>query len=249
MRCRAVCLPLDGAAAAAALRLEQGIDVLETADALWLRIDADDERAEMLLRRLPGGRRYEILPDQQLRPLESRLPLGHLPRGTWQKIRSWEQVELPRAALPAQPPPRMPLSLTRTGIESPANVLLTGVGEWTSYGLTAPQIRLDCLRFAASADGQVVIHGSPLPPLPGARFSESGGIALPCGWAWSPDVDSQTLRALWNLETDDLALVLPDGAWHHIRGDQFVRATRGAIRESSPLAPASGRFKERLPNS
>jgi hypothetical protein len=243
----AVALPLDSAEAAAGLRLEHGIEVLEISDAVWLRIDADDERLETLLRRLPGGRRFEILPDLQLRPIESRLPLGHLPRGTWQKIRTWAKVELPRAAVPAQAPTRMALSLVRSETENLVNVLLTGLRDWVEYGVAAPQIRLERLRFAVAADGRAVIHGTPLPSLEGERYSEADGVALPCGWTWSPAIDSPTLRTLWGLDADDLALVRPGRTWEHIRGEQFVRATRGAIRESSPLASASGQIADRPP--
>lgn len=231
LTCRwALCLPPDMAESAAGLRLEPGIDALESSDAVWLRLEGDDERMQTLLQRLPGGRRFEILGDRQLRPAGSRLPQGHLPQGIWQKLRAWAGIELPRAALPAQPPERHTLALIRGGAELAANVVLTDISTWRNYALTAPQIRLDRLRFAASPNGYVVVHGNPLPPIAGTLFSEAGGIATPCGWNWSPEIDSQTLQTLWGLNRHDLALVRTDQTWDLIRSDQFVRATRSGVR-------------------
>jgi len=230
----AVSLPLASARGAAELRLEPGIEVLETADAVWLRGRSADERLEMLLRRLPNASRLEVLATGELRPIASRLPHGKLPDGTWTSIKVWAKPALPSAAFAARCDERVPLRIVRTNHESgEANVLLTLIGDWLAYGETAPQIRLDRLRFAVSSDDRVVLHGLPLPPLRGERFYEREGIALPCGWNWSPAVELAAISQSWALSSDDLALVWPDNVWERIDGDQFMHATRSAIRRSA----------------
>lgn len=228
----AVCLPRDGLASAAGLRLEPGIEVLELPEAIWLRGHSADERIQRLLLQLPGASRFDVLPGGDLRPAGSRLPSGQLPAGTWTRLKDWIKVELPAAAFAAGEPVRTPLQWVRIPGESDANVLLTTLADWAAYGDTAPQIRLQPLRFAVAADGRVVVQGHPLPPLPGERYCERAGVAVPCGWGWSPAVEPELLRDAWKLEPQDLALVSTDGSWERIQADQFVRATRSAIRES-----------------
>lgn len=229
----AVQLPKDQSYAAADLRLEAGIEVLERDDSIWLRGEAADERLHRLLLQLPDARRFEVLAGDELRPVDSRLPKGRLPQGSWTKLKSWATVALPPAALAAQFSARVPLQLVRIADDMAANVLLTNMDDWLNFATSTSQLRLAPLRFAASHDGRVVVQGSPLPPLPGTRVYEQAAVAVPCGWGWSPRVDHETLRESWNVGKHDLALVNTDGSWEHIREDQFVQASRSAVRESA----------------
>lgn len=229
----AVWLPVEGAPSAAGLRLEPGVEVLELPDAIWLRGSSTDERIQKLLLQLPGACRFDVFPGGELRPAGSRLPSGRLPAGAWTRLKDWIEVELPAAAFAAGDPVRTPLQWVRVPGAGDANVLLATLADWATYGDTAPQIRLKPLRFAVAADGRVVVQGHPLPPLPGERYYERAGVAVPCGWGWSPAVEPELFRDTWKLQPQDLALVSADGSWERIRADQFVRATRSAIRESS----------------
>ncbi|MBS0261025.1 MAG: hypothetical protein JSS02_03640 [Planctomycetes bacterium] len=230
----AVCVPRDAARAVAGLRLERGIEVLELPDALWLRGDSLDEALSRRLWCLPGGRRFEVGGRGELRPLNSRLPQGQLPSGTWIAIGDWAQVELPPAAFAGISSERAALTLVRQPGEHDANVLLLPWSVWAAYGLSAAKVRLDRLRFVLSDAGTVVVHGEPLPPLPGERFYEQAGIALPCGWGWSPAIEPELLAKAWRLKSQDLALVATDGSWQKIPAANFVRAARSAIRETTP---------------
>ena len=96
--------------------------------------------------------------------------------------------------------------------------------------IEAPQVRLDRWRFAVAADGRVAVHGQPLPPLPGRRWVEQEGIAVPAGWTWTPAVEAALLRQVFGLAEGDVALWDVDGAWERIAADEFVRATRAAVR-------------------
>jgi hypothetical protein len=133
---------------------------------------------------------------------------------------------------------RAPAGINPAARFGDANILIIPLDAWVTYGTDAPQVRLNRLRFAVSSDERVIVQGSPLPPLPGERFYERAGVALPCGWGWSPAIEPDLLRTAWKLGPHDLALVRPDGSWEHIRGEQFVRATRSAIRQSAEREPA-----------
>ena len=226
----AVCLRAADADAVAVLRLEPGIEALETTDTLWLRGTASDERIELLLRQLPGASRFEILADDQLRPEGQLLPRGNLPQGLWLSLQLLLAVELPFAMMAGLPPDRIPLRCVRTSTIEEANVLVTTLTDWQAFGARASQVRLHRLTFAVSSDGRVIARGTPLPAIAGARYYERGGIALACGWGWSPRLDSDTVRAALAIDAADLAIFSPTGTWESIPGDQFVHATRSAIK-------------------
>ena len=114
---------------------------------------------------------------------------------------------------------------------------------WAAYAVAAPQVRLDRWRFAVAGDGRVAVHcqfqsrqvtnlSYILPPLPGQRWVEQEGIAVPAGWTWSPAVETAILRQVFGLAAGDLALWHTDGTWERIAADEFVRSTRTAVRET-----------------
>jgi hypothetical protein len=224
----------------AKLRLEPGIEALETADTLWLRGTASDERIDLLLRQLPDAARFDVLADGQLRPEGKRLPHGRMPPGPWISLQTLAKFELPVATLAALPAERMPFSCVRSATTEEANVLLTNIKVWQAFGSGAPQVRLQKLMFAVASDGRVIVRGMPLPPIAGERYYEHAGIALACGWGWPHWLDHGTVRAALDIDAEDLALFSPGGTWESIPGDQFVRATRSAIRMSGEVDSLQG---------
>lgn len=221
------------------LRLEPGIEALELDDLLWLRGSTSDERIELLLRRIPDAERFEVLADGQLTPEGKCLPQGRLPQGNWISLKSLISVELPVATLAARLTERIPFRCERVSTMAEANVLLTNVTDWQTYGRGAPQVRLRGLTFAVSSDGRVIVRGTPMPSIAGTRYYERGGIALPCGWGWPPWLDNETARAALNIPAEDLALFSPAGTWETIPADHFVRATRSAVRLSREAVNSS----------
>jgi hypothetical protein len=229
----AVQVDADAAATVAALRLEPDIEVLESADVVWLRGTSSDERLDRLLRQLPGAARFEVLADGQLLPSGKRLPSGRLPNGSWVALKSLTRVALPVATLGARSLKRIPFSLERVATYEEPNLLLTALAGWVAYAIDAPQVRLEKLTFAASSDGRALVRGRPLPPIAGARYCERSGVAVPCGWGWPAWLEAPLVREALGLGADELALFSESGTWESIAGDQFVRATRSAARLSA----------------
>jgi hypothetical protein len=235
----AASLPREEIAALKTLRRGPRLEVCDADSLVWLRGDRADERLDRRLRMIPGGRRFAVQGDGQLRPVESHVPVGHLPRGPWTPLAEWLDVDLPTAAWPGESTDRVPFRLERSAMSEDASVeptlLVTSLSAWTAYGRTAPQVRLDRWTFAADRQVRVIVRGLPLPPLRGERFIERGGVAVPVGWRWTPEVDPQVVRDLLCRETphmqpNDLALLFPDGSWEHLASESFVKADRSAIR-------------------
>lgn len=217
----------------AKLRLAQGAEVCEQEQEVWVRGESLDEPLARLLRRHPHARRHWVLADDQLVSPGKSVPRGYLPGGPWIPLRDWLTIRLP-AAVPAERiGARVPVRMVRSAEQRQASVLVTDVFQWQTYGSCAPQVRLERWHFAAAAERRVVVRGCPLPPLPGQRYVEEEGVAVPAGWMWSPPVEAAVMRELLALEGLDLALLHHDATWERIPSGQFVRATRSAIRQTA----------------
>ena len=211
------------------LRRRSGLEVCEFPDAVWLRSGILDEELDAKFRALPG-RRFVVLPDNQLVPSGNQVPQGHLPAGPWVPLSQWMTVQTENAAFGGKVTDKIPLKIVRGGKPDKANVLLTTASQWRTYAEGASQIRLDRLAFVMDDEHQVVVRGTPLPPQSGTRFVEDAGVATEAGWTWTPPVDSDVVRTELGLEQQDLALLHSDGTWNHIRSEDFVQASRSAVR-------------------
>jgi hypothetical protein len=114
-------------------------------------------------------------------------------------------------------------------------VLWTTLAAWHDWAERAGQVRLDRLAFAVKSASEVVVRGSPVPPIPGRRFVQTGGVAVEAGWACSPPLDADVVGELLGLAPHDLALLHPDGNFDHVPAESFVRATRSAVRMSGGM--------------
>ncbi len=221
------------AVAVNALRLVPGLEVAEDDGDIWLRGNSAVEEFEHTLQALPALERFEWLPPDRLRPIYSRLPTVLLPSLTWQPIGKWSQVALPTAALMVQEPIAVSLCLERSAEEKPANVLLTDFKEWMAFALQAAEIRLGRLKFAVSSQREVVIWGTPLPPIPGQPFVEVAGIAVRAGFCWRPAVSPQVLRQVFQAGEEALVLWRGDGSVSRLHPEQLLPASRRAVRATA----------------
>ena len=230
----------ENGAALARLRLLPGIEVGETADALWLRGKPADDSLDRELNLLPAEARYEHLPDQRLRLFSQYIPEERLPAIRWQPIGEWLKLEAPPAAMPSLSVETVPLRLVRSAEERGPEVLLTGLAEWTAFVSGAARIRLGHLHFAASSTGQVLVRGNPLPSVAGRRFVVNGGLAVPAGFTWQPAVSPEVALRLFNVAPDALVLWQEDGTITRLQAEQFVAATWSAVRATTEATTSPG---------
>jgi hypothetical protein len=224
-------VPGASAAALARVRPQRGLEVLEQKGAIWLRGEWHSDDLDRQLRLVPGGLRMAVLADGQTVPASKLVPLGRLPEGEWIPLVDWLRITLP-AARPAPPQPITPLTLwlVPSGCLREGALLETSLAGWCQYVDTAPQWRIDRWTFVAASDGQVIVRGLPLPPLPGVHWVLEESVAVPAGYAWSPAVDALTVQQALGLAAGELALLRPDGTWDRLAGDDWTRASRSAAR-------------------
>ncbi len=228
-------LAANDAPSLAGLRLQPGLEVCAQHEEVWLRGTAPSESLDEKLACIPGEH-FAIVDDRLLVPRGKILPVAVLPEANWVAIRQWLEPAAPTAALPGHIPQRLAIRLVRCATPLPANALLTTADLWQQYAATAPGVRLRALRFAQAANGQVLIVGSPLPPLPGTRYVEVAGIALPAGFACEPAVDPAVLGRLLVLDAGDIALFNQEARYQRIAAEHFVRARRSAVRMSAEVS-------------
>ena len=256
-------LELTDAASLAPLRLTRGIEVAEKEPFVWVRGANDEKlerqvRALPAVGRyeVTGGNRLRNLESRI--PSETLPALNWQPVSTWLRVQmptassprpspTLEEREknshspssrqededqvIPVAARPELPP--VSIRIVRSTEERTIELLVTTVDQWREFALNAPEIRLRHLRFATDGDGNVVVRGIPLPPLPGRQFALQGNIAVQAGFTWEPNVSADVLSRRLGLAADALALFHEDGNFSRIEAEQFVPATRSAVRETA----------------
>jgi len=232
----AICIDREDIGALACLRLISGVEVGEDGMLIWVRGKQGDEQLASRLLRFPSRQKYEWLAPNQLRQVDRRIPMERLPDLRWQPLDAWLQVEMPTAALPANPPKAIPLRLVRSTLEREPELLLTGIEEFKRFGATAAQARLNRLQFAANVHCQVLVRGLPLPPLPGVRFVLHGGsVAVPAGFSWHPGVGVDALMRCFGASGGALVVWNEDGKITRFHSEQFVPASRSAIRTTGEV--------------
>jgi hypothetical protein len=226
----AICLAREDAASFGGFRLAPGLEVGDAGPLIWLRGKHGDERLDAKLAALPARERYEWLGLNQLRKVSQRIPSARFPELQWQPLDAWLQIEMPTSAMPANPPSAVRLRLARSTGEKNPDLLQTSLDELSRFAAMAAQVRLDCLQFAADAEGKVLVRGQPLPPLPGQRFVVHGGVAVPSGFSWEPAVSAEVLARRLGVSGDALVVWNEDGTIIPLHSEQFVPVSRSAIR-------------------
>src|SRR4051812_27488062 len=97
----AVSIPLDNAAAAAALRQHADVEACKTDGRLWLKGKRCTESLDRTLRQILGAERYHRFKGNQLAVWGCSVPSTMLPDASWTSFREWLQPVLPQATLPA----------------------------------------------------------------------------------------------------------------------------------------------------
>jgi hypothetical protein len=226
----AICMKLEVADSIGPLRCTSGLEVCTTDGTLWLR-GSDTEMLSILeLRSLPAVGRYRVDGDRLL-PLGKRLPIGLLPDGPWSPLHEWVSVDVARPSLPGQASGRVGLSLVRGDNAAESNIVMTTPAACVAWAEHASSLRLIPLSVAIDrAQERVILKGTPLPPLPGARYVLADRVGLPAGYDFDLSISHEDVVGLLQLAPGQSALFEPDGAWSVFDDDVFVAATRSTLR-------------------
>jgi hypothetical protein len=213
-----------------AIRSIPGLKVATEDNVIWLRGIKIESESDKLTCSLPVLHAYTLGQDGLLFPAGKRTPTKKLPELSWQPIRQFISVKLPISAMPGKLTTSMPVTLKRSVIVKESFALKISLTKWKIYAETAPQTRLNQLRFAVSAKAEVLVYGNPLPNLPGKTYWLSGNILLPAGHDFAPPVISNLIATEQQHEQQKFMLFEPDGNWQEVPLSAFQPAKRSAIR-------------------
>lgn len=224
-------LPASEAHALAACRTQPGWEVCVEGDQLWVRAD---QPVEDLWRGLPFAERCTADAAQRLIRQGQSVPVRRVPEQAWVALRHWMPVQR-SASLPSgvRPPPVMVRPVRVSDRERAADLVLVSRSTWETWAVTAPQARLEPLRFALSSDGRVCVRGLPLPPLPGEAWGLHQGIALRAGFDFPPVCTPAWLARMLDVPQGGLALWHEDGSSEVLPASAFIPATRANVRASA----------------
>lgn len=206
--------------------------------ATWIRGNTAGVEIERIFKTLPFTSIFHIVSENLLIKIGDKVPSGMLPPMAWISFNRWLRIEFPSAALAAETFPTLELKLVRSADEKVPSVLLTRLEEWQKFISTASQIRISPLRFASNGGGEIVIQGNPLPSLPGKRFYTEGQIAIPLGFTWHPAVSATVFTSIMNAGKGVLVLWENEQVLREIKAEQFVPASRSAVRMTEKAAHA-----------
>jgi hypothetical protein len=224
-------LPRAALAALAPLRCTPNVTVTFAGDWLWLHWRAGDEEVLATVLPLHGVELFALRDGQWHRP-EQRLPAFDVPKHG--DGLSLEQVLFPAAVEPEPPPPLAigPVTLTLVADDHPRPTTallceLASLGRWADR---APSAELEAVR-AARCGARVLLLGTALPMLAGARRLWGQRVLTPLGYRPEPALGEEMLRSAFGVQADELLLLNHDGV-EVVPSDALEPLHRAAVRFS-----------------
>lgn len=205
--------------------------VAENVTGIWLKGEMDQE-VPLAIEQLPCKARFRMDENNRLFPFGKLTPTGVLPLLKWVALQDFLPVEMPVAALPGEGATTIAVRLVRSTIERKSELLLVQWEEWEDYVREAPKVRLAPLRFATNTEGETLIWGEPLPPLPGTVFWQDHQVFLPAGWTFEQKVTAEILAETYCKDKSAFLLFRETGQWEKINWAHFVGTSRSAIHQT-----------------
>lgn len=221
------------------------LKVAEDDNALWVRGVYDDVATDKNIRQLPLQHSYYLDEDNLLFVPGGLTPVAILPELHWLPIADFIPIKMLVAALPGQLQQPAVTRVVPSVDHKTGTALLTSLLQWKAYAETAPGIRLAQLQFAVSQNNEVLIMGTPLPPIPGKEYWTRNNILLPCGYDLEIPMAASFISEKLDPEQDGFLIFDTDGNCEKIDLAFLVDAKRSAVR----LTPLSDEEPVNKPGS
>lgn len=209
----------------AGLRTRTDIVAAWHQDHIWVKGMADHA-----FRRLPALRTWKPDAGNRLFAPGALTPDHMLPELEWQSLADFIPVSMPISGLPALATTKHRVQLAPCTSTEESFAILTGMHILESYITAAPQVRIRHLRFAASANAQVLVAGVPLPPVPGTSYTLKDRILMPAGFDFDPPAIRSLVTEKLEAASTHYLLFHVSGQYEMIPDTSFVHVTRSAVR-------------------
>lgn len=212
------------------IRCMQDIKVAAGENCIWLRGFYDTGSPDMQIKQLPVQHSYHLDENNLLFTPGGLTPVALLPQLNWQPVAEFISISIPVAALPGRLEAPAVTRLIPSATAKKSYALRTTLLQWKAYAETAPATRLAQWQFAVSENNEVLIVGTPLPPLPGKEYWLTDDILLPCGYSLEIPMAAPFISSKLNPGKDGLLLFDEHGYCEKIDLAYVVPAKRSAIR-------------------
>lgn len=217
-------------------RCLKSVVAAEDGDYIWIRVKDVTDEINHKLKQLPVKSTYTVDDKNQLFLPNGFTPVDVLKEMNWIPIQSFITIEPPVSNIPGQTKSKVDIKLVPSITERRGNALLTDLVTWKEYADTASAIRLATLKFAVSANDEVLIIGTPLPSLPGKEYWLQNNCLLPCGYEFEIPFVGNFLQSEINSSNAGLILFNTHSEWQIIDHSLFVEAKRSVIRLTNNAA-------------
>ena len=218
-------------AVAASLRTRSDVRAAVLTTKAWLCGTDRSAETTAMLARIPGAVLYRVDGDGRLRRAGRQLPEGMLPNAAWLPLSDLLPVQVTVTVANAGVEP-LRLELIVSNEERPVAALVLPWSDLCTWVDHAPAHRCAALRIARRQDGQVLVMGSPLPPLRGTPLWLFGPALIPCGMTISPAVAVTWLERALAVPAGDVVLISRED-WQHIAASAITPLSRAVARSDA----------------
>jgi hypothetical protein len=213
-----------------AVRILGGLLAAELEGHLWLRGIPFDSKMPMEVRKLPAHTTWELNETGELRQTGALTPSARLPEMEWKPLPEFLPVEPPTSALPGLPKGYFNVQLAPSDTEQKAEVLRISIDALKTYCETAPEARLQKLHYAVANDGECLVMGEPLLPLPGRTYWRRGPLLLPAGFDFDPPTIGGLVEQEMAVGKPASYLFEVNGTWECIPSECWQKLSRIGVR-------------------
>lgn len=207
----------------------EGLSAREDGGLIWLKYVSTSADLPPALRQLPVKKIWR-LEGEYLFELNHSTPSSSLPAGNWLALPDFLPVYSPISAMPGTLPAKAAWKLSASDRIRKGDAIVTSLAAWQHYAATASSVRLDVLRFAVSAQREVLIMGEPLPPIPGIEYWLYQNILIPSGFDFENDLVADILCRKAGNDHENFFLINENASLQKIPVSFFVAASRSAVR-------------------
>ena len=212
------------------IRTITGLEAGEVNGEIWLRTHNIKQKVPLETWKIPFQKTFSIGENQLLFATDSLTPIGKLPEINWKPLSGFLPVVMPVSAFPGTSERKAKLRLIEKEQPQESKAMITSLTIWKKYGESALELKLQRLIFAVSSEDEVLIWGTPLPPIPGREYWKKGQIFLPNGYDFEFSHLGKVVERKLNLTNKSMILFQKNGQFSIIPEHYFVKATRSAIR-------------------
>jgi hypothetical protein len=199
---------------------------------IWLRGIDVNTMVDIKIKQLPLVATYLLDHENRLFLQDTVTPQQLLPELNWIEISKFITVEAATSAMPGKTDERISIQLVPTQNAQQGEALITSITHLKQYAETAPLARLNAIKLAVDENGNTIITGTPLPPLPGREYWRNNGLLLPCGFDFELTITATLFAQSINAAGIYEIVFDTQGQWQKIIKENFVHGTRSAIRQT-----------------